>query len=64
MGDLKKLDKNVYVISNSFILRNIRDVPNKWMVIPRIFRYIKIWFLTFWDTLQFIRDKNNMIVNI
>ena len=47
MGDLKKLDKNVYVISNSFILRNIRDVPNKWMVIPRIFRYIKNMIFNF-----------------
>ena len=44
MGDLKKLNKNFHVISNSFILRNIRDVPNKWMVIPRIFRYINMIF--------------------
>ena len=29
MSDLKKLNKDLYVISNSFISRDIRDVSDK-----------------------------------
>ena len=33
-------------------------------IIPNIFRYSKIRFFTFRDTLQLFRDKDNIILNI